>query len=65
MKKDLHPKLEKLVVTYPDGDSIEMMSVTGGSLSVEISKSKHPAWTQLMVAQVSNKLTEAYEKWDI
>ena len=63
MKKDLHLKMEKLIVNYPDGTSLELMSSVGGKLNVEVSKDKHPAWGNVTVLQTSNELTDEYNKW--
>ena len=48
MKKDLHPKLNKIKVQMTDGSEFETLSTWGSDgevMKLEIDPKSHPAWT--------------------
>jgi large subunit ribosomal protein L31 len=66
MKVDIHPKYNKMVVQFPQGDSFETRSTsTIGTLMVDVDYRKHPAWTKSGIAGASDtsaKVTRFKEK---
>ncbi|MDR2669888.1 MAG: 50S ribosomal protein L31 [Desulfovibrio sp.] len=45
MKKDIHPKLYKAVISCACGHSIEVLSTKGEKISMEICSRCHPFYT--------------------
>ena len=48
MKKDIHPKLNKIKVQMTDGSEFETLSTWGSDgevMKLEIDPKSHPAWT--------------------
>ena len=54
MKKNIHPKVHKIVVELPDGEQLETISTYKHErLVVDVDYRKHPAWTKKGIAQAS------------
>ncbi len=45
MKKNIHPKYDKCVITCACGNSVETMSTVAGRIHVEICSKCHPFYT--------------------
>ena len=47
MKKDIHPKYNKVAVIFPTGEKVDIMSTYGKSdkIHAELYFTKHPAWS--------------------
>lgn len=54
MKKDIHPKVQKITVELPGGEKFENISTyKSNRLVIDVDYRKHPAWTKTGIAQAS------------
>jgi ribosomal protein L31 len=70
MKKNIHPKLNRITVTDGSGKSWELLSVLKNNIVLNSSKENHPAWTQTLNHETNKidkikKFDEFYSSVDI
>lgn len=71
MKKDIHPKYNKVTIQFPKGDIFETYSaLSEDKLFVDVDFRKHPAWTKKGVASANasnakvSKFNEKFGSFD-
>jgi large subunit ribosomal protein L31 len=71
MKKDTHPKYNKVTIQFPKGDTFETYSaLSEDKLFVDVDFRKHPAWTKQGVASANasnaqvSKFNEKFGSFD-
>ena len=63
MKKDIHPKLHLVKITNADKETFNVLSVNNQDLTINSSRSTHPAWTGKVEVIINNKKAQKIGKF--